>query len=239
MRNIIIIFIFTVIAGAQLNGQWDRYRFGFQASPTLWWMSTNDKLINSSGTNLGLRLGTVAEYYINENYIIKSGFHLHFNQGGQLLHDQGGDLWSEADLSNPVYETLPDGVKLRYHLQYLEFPFSFRMRTNEMGFWRFYVEAPVLQLGIRMRARGDIEGPGIPSSLGEEISEQARLLAISYGFGAGGEYSISEELSLVTGLYYYRVITDLTNDNGRKLDGSAEDSKGTAGSIVIHLAVMF
>jgi hypothetical protein len=239
MRKLLFISIFIVISGAQLDAQWERYRFGFQASPTLSWMSTDDKLINSSGTNLGIRLGTIAEYYLNENYIIKGGFHLHFNQGGQLLHDEGGDLWSEADLSMPEFTSLPDGVKLRYHLQYLEFPFSFRMRTKEMGFWRYYVEAPILQLGIRMRARGDIEGPGIPTSLEEQIREQVRFLAISYGFGAGGEYSLSEDLSLMTGLYYYRVITDITDDNGRKLDGSAEDSKGSAGSLVIHLALLF
>lgn len=222
-----------------VDGQLDRYRFGFQASPSLSWMSANDKRINSSGTNLGIRIGSIVEYYLDENYLFTGGIQLHINQGGQLLHDVGGNLWSEADLSNPAYDDFPDGVKLRYHLQYLEFPFSFRMRTREFGFWRFYIEAPILQLNFLVRAKGDIEGPGLEMSLGEEIREEVRLLGISYGFGGGGEYSISESLSLITGVYYHRIISDITSDNGRKNTGEAEDSKGTAGALVFKIGVLF
>jgi hypothetical protein len=239
MRTLFFILSILLLTQYNADGQLDRYRFGFQASPSLSWMSANDKRINSSGTNLGLRIGSIVEYYLDENYLFTGGIQLHLNHGGQLLHDVGGNLWSEADLSSPAYNDFPDGVKLRYHLQYLEFPFSFRMRTREFGFWRFYIEAPILQLNVLVRARGDIEGPGLEMSTGEEIRQEVRLLAISYGFGGGGEYSISESLSLITGIYYHRIITDMTNDNGRKNTGEAEDSKGTGGAIVFKIGVLF
>lgn len=239
MGRSIFIFIFTATLWIPLSGQFERIRFGFQASPGISWLSSDDKLINTSGTNLGIRIGSIVEYYLNENYILTGGLQLHFNQGGQLLHDTGGNLWSESDLSDPSYSNFPDGVKLRYHLQYLEIPFSFRMRTNEFGHWRYFVEAPILQINILTRARGDIEGPGIPMSLSEQIRDEVRLLGISYGFGAGGEYSLTENVSLITGLYYHRVITDVTDDNGRKSTGAAEDSKGTLGAVVVKLGLLF
>lgn len=239
MRNAFFIFVINLCVLGTLSGQLERWRFGFQASPSLSWMSANDKLINSSGTNLGIRIGTTAEYYLNENYVLTTGLQLHFNHGGQLLHDEGGDLWPDADLSSDEYSALPNGVKLRYHLQYLEIPISFRMRTNEIGYWRFFAEAPILQLNILTRARGDIEGPSVAMSLGEEIREEVRLLGISYGFGVGGEYSLTEHISLITGLFYHRIFTDVTSDNGRKFSGEAEDSRGTPGAVVLKAGILF
>lgn len=239
MRKAVFIYLISLLVLPQLFGQLDRYRFGFQTSPVISWMSSSDKLISTSGTNLGLKVGSIVEYYLTENYIITGGLQLHFNQGGQLLHDQGGDLWPGSELSDPAFDQMPDGVKLRYHLQYLEFPFAFRIRTNEMGYWRYFIEAPVLQLGFLTRARGDIEGPSIPLSTDEAIRKEVRLIGLSYGFGAGGEYSLTENLSLVTGLYYHRIFTDVTDDNGRKRTGDAEDSKGTIGSVTVKLGILF
>jgi len=239
MRKAIFIFLIILLALPQLNAQFENLRFGFQTSPTISWLSSSDKLINTSGTNLGIKVGSIVEYYLTENYIVTGGVQLHFNKGGQLLHDEGGDLWPESDLSDPVFSNFPDGVKLRYHLQYLEFPFGFRARTREFGNWRYFVEAPVLQFGFLTRSRGDIEGPGIPLSTDEYIRDEVRLLALTYGFGVGGEYSMTEDISLVTGLYYHRIFTDVTDDNGRKASGRAEDSKGTIGSVTIRLGVLF
>ena len=53
--------------------EFEDVRFGFQMSPTFSWMNANVTTINTSGTNLGLKLGMMGEYYFRENYAVTGG----------------------------------------------------------------------------------------------------------------------------------------------------------------------
>ncbi|MEL6923599.1 MAG: hypothetical protein AAFO94_06075 [Bacteroidota bacterium] len=117
MRKIVMLsaFLLSVISASQAQGD---IRFGFQLSPSFSWMSTDNNRINSAGTNLGLKLGVLGEFYFRPNYAFIGGLGLTFNQGGTLKHDFGGNFWPDSDLSNPNLNMgdnpLQDGVQLKY-----------------------------------------------------------------------------------------------------------------------------
>lgn len=217
----------------------ENVRFGFKASPHLSWITTDDKSITTSTYMTGITLGTMAELYLNENYILTSGLGLTFSRGGSLIHDQGGRLFPDSELSEPVYDSLPDGSKLRYNVQYLEIPVGFRMRSKEFGRFRLTFEAPILTFGVKIKARGAIDGPGIPNTEDENINSEVNILDISYGLGAGTEYTVSENISLLIALQYKQGFLDVTKDHGVRRDGSFEDSKGTIGQFALKIGLLF
>jgi len=243
MKKIVLLFSILILAGVELSAQ-SAFRFGFQLSPNFTWMSNNENNINGNGSNLGLKVGMIGEKFLSEqdNYLLTFGVGFAFNQGGTLRHDIGGDFWTNAlDETDPL-RTLPDGVNLKYGIQYIELPIGLKMRTQEFGYLRYYVE-PALTLGIKTQARGSIEGAGGVSAEDIDIKKDVGFLNLSLGIGAGVEYSIGENLSLVGGLAFQSGFTDVSsNDGQQKADGQApvkEDSKAKINSLTVRIGVMF
>ena len=216
-------------------------RFGFQLSPAFSWMSSNTNKINTSGTNLGLKLGMVGEYYFQENYAVTSGLGFFFNTGGTLLHERSGMYWGQSDLPSSCQE-LPAQGKLKYNLQYVEIPLGLKMRTREFGYLRYFFE-PHLGLGFNTQANGDITSEG-EDCQDINIQEEVNLLNLFWGINGGIEYSVSESTSLVGGVGMQFGFADATDDNGSRVRSDTgeltdEDSKGSIRAFVIRLGVIF
>ena len=254
MKRTIFLAVLATLLCLNTEAQDQRFRLGFQASPTFTWLDSNDKFINSSGTSLGLRLGMRGDYFFAEKYAITSGIGFGFNQGGTLLHDVGGELWPRSELSNESLRVLPDGVKLKYSIRYVEVPFGLKMFTNEiMRDMRFFFEVPVLILGIKSNAIGDIEGASQTNqnSEDENIGKDVNLFNLSWGLGGGVEYNVrgssKGDTNLFAGFFFNQGFTDVTDNRAVKYvdDGAGnivteeEDSTGIIRGITIYLGVMF
>ncbi|MEM9920129.1 MAG: outer membrane beta-barrel protein [Bacteroidota bacterium] len=244
-----IVFVASFLILAVLNGQAQDFRFGFQLSPTFSWMNSDDNKINGNGTNLGLRLGMLGEKYFRENYALLFGIGFAFNQGGTLKHEVGGNLWPNSNLSeeflNGMDDALPNGVNLKYGLQYIELPFALKMRTNEFGYMRGFFEIPRLTLGINTQARGAINGIGVDVEK-EKIEKDVNFLNISWGIGGGIEYQLGDNTSLVGGLFFQQGFLDVTKDKNtvrfdstERVNEGSDNSKGTISSITLRLGLMF
>ena len=245
MKKIALITFFfstlVTVGFGQLNFDFDKeLRLGFQLSPSFSFMSTDDNLINGNGTNLGLKLGMMSEYYFRENYAITSGLNFAFNHGGTLRHEVGGDFWAKSELSDLSLHELPDGVNLRYHIQYLEIPFGLKMRTREFGYLRYFAEIPTFTLGFKLQARGDVRGTSNLDRERENITEDVNLFNLTWGFGGGVHYALSENTALVGGIIYRQGFADVTDDGGFRSDGmTREDSKGIIKSVTIRFGFLF
>jgi opacity protein-like surface antigen len=241
MKKIIALITFSLILGTVAYSQ--DIRFGFQMSPSFSWMTTNTNKVNRSGTNLGLKLGMLGEYYFRENYAFVSGIGFAFNHGGTLLHEFGGNYWTKSDL-DPNLQELPPDVKLKYGIQYVEIPAGLKMRTREFGYLRYFLE-PGLTFGFKTQARGSIKGTGIGDDAEKiNIRKEVNSLNLAWGLGGGVEYSISDNTSLVGGLGFQIGFTDATDDNGTVFDTNqkverGEKSKGTISAITLKIGVMF
>lgn len=252
MKKIVVLFAFFLSAFT-LVAQVEPLRFGFQLSPAFSWMTANTNRINSSGTNLGIKIGMVGEFYFAENYAFTSGVGFSFNHGGTLQHERAGCYWNNSDLglSRSFYDStamcykLPEGVKLKYNIQYLEIPFGLKMSTRDFGYVSYFLE-PMLTLGIKTQATGTIEGRGIGNDAEKiNIKREVNAINLSYGLNAGIEYSISENTSLVGGLGIQIGFTDVTQDGSPVEDPESgqldrtENSIGKNNNLIIRLGIMF
>ncbi len=247
MKKIVVVAAFLSFLCSTGFGQGD-FRFGIQFSPTITWLNSSDNRINGNGTAFGgPKIGMVGEKYFQENYALTFGLGLTFNQGGVLRHDFGGDLWPNSTLSNDVYHDLPDGVNLRYSLQYVEIPFGLKMKTQEFGYIRYFAELPIFTLGILTQAQGAVEGTNMDTDK-ENIRDDVNLFALSWGLGGGIEYSVGPNTSLVGGIYFHSTVTDITKDDGmRRGEGDSpdanptirENAKNALQGITVRIGVMF
>lgn len=235
MKKIVAIAAFFAFAMGVSLAQDGDLRLGFQVSPTFSWMTTDDANLGNNGTNLGLKLGARGEIFFREKYAVIVGLGFGFNSGGQLLtKNEFIDAWQRTNFDNSsVTPPFAPGTDLRYKIQYVEIPIGLKFRTNEIGYLRYYAELPVITLGFRSQAKGQVEFSSMKEDI-TDIKKEVIPLALSWGVGGGVEYSVSESTALVGGLSFQKVFTDVTKNYGGNVD-----SKATINSIVLHLGVMF
>lgn len=241
----------ALLLSLSLSGQVNPIQLGIQLSPTFNWLSSDNNLIESDGTNLGLKLGLIGEYYFQENYSIHTGINFHFGAGGALRYDDQFttvDIWreplDEVLTTTPTAAQLTGGSTYDYRIQYVEIPLGLTLRTREFGYIRYFVQ-PAFTLGIVAGSRGSIERASyIDDDENFDIGSEVNALNLSWGLGGGIEYSISTQTSLIGGLGFQSGFLDLTTDNDTQIerpgrDPSEDDSRGRQRSLVIMLGVLF
>lgn len=231
MKQIITLVILTVITVTTINAQ--SFRLGVQASPTFSWMSTNQNTITSEGLNLGLEVGLLGDYYLeNDRYAISSGVSLLLNQGGGLLYSVGGNLFPDSELSNDTLLNVSNNTSVDFSFQYIEIPFSVKLRggTGDLG---YYVQIPYFSLAFPIQGRADIG-----SYEDENILSSVIPLAFTWGLGAGAEYEIND-LTLMGGISYQNSILDIIKDNGTLTGGEKEDAKQIVNRITLRVGIFF
>lgn len=231
MKKIVAVLLFFILIEDIIVAQSD-LRLGFQVSPAFTWMNTTDNQVQSNGTNLGLKLGMASEFFFRENYAFIIGLGFAFNHGGTLLHENGGRIWQRSNLQG-ASDLLAPGTDLKYKLQYVEIPFGLKFRTKEFGYLRYYAEVPVITLGFKSQAKGNITNINVNEDI-PDIKKEVLPLSLSWGLGAGVEYGISENTALIGGIGYQRVFTDVTKNYGEEAE-----TKGFFNSLIIRLGVMF
>ncbi|MCP9237457.1 porin family protein [Lewinella sp. JB7] len=250
MKSPLLLTCALLLASVGAQAQTNPIQFGFQLSPTFSYMGTDNNLIEGDGTNLGLKLGLMAEYYFQDNYSVHTGLNLHFGSGGALRYDEQFtevNIWSESLGETLVTAPTPtqlSGKTFDYKIQFVEIPLGLTMRTREFGYMRYFVR-PSLNLGIVTNSKGSIENAGfIGSDENFDIGKEVNALNLSWGFGGGVEYAVSTQTAIVGGIGFQSGFVDLTRDNNTSLtrvgrDPAKDNSKGKVNSIVILLGVMF
>lgn len=250
MRTKLTLSLALLLTSLTAFGQYNPIQFGLQLSPSFSYMTSDNNLIESDGTNLGIKLGLIAEYFFQDDYSIHTGINVHFGSGGALRYDDqftSVDIWRESlaeTLTNPPSPAELSGKTFDYNIQFVEIPLGLTLRTREFGYTRYFVQ-PAFTLGIVSGSRGSIKNAGfIGSNEKFKIGSEVNALNLSWGLGGGIQYSVSESTSLMAGLAFQAGILDLTTDNDTQLTrdqrSPAEDnSKGRVNSISLLLGIMF
>jgi hypothetical protein len=225
------------------------FRFGFQASPTWSWLRTDDRKLEGVGSNWGLKLGALGEYYFAPNYAITSGLGFGFNQGGSIQNGYSeGFFWRDSEFFSAPNDTiaLPMNTKLHHRINYIEIPIGLKMRggSNEDARFKFYAELPVFTLGFISKAQGDIRGTNDDNLniVDENIRDDVNGLSLAWGLGGGIEYEFATSATLVAGIAYQKQFTDLTDDDGQVFQNGKlekENSKANIGLICLKLGLFF
>lgn len=230
MKKIVILLVFlcaSLITEAQVIS--DKLSFGLQLSPTFSWMRADLNTVNGNGTNVGLKLGLLTEYSLDDSdrYSFTSGLGFAFNHGGTLQYEDKEVIWvNEANLETTI-------LRAKYSVQYVEVPAGLKMRFCLDHIRTCIYGEPQLIVGIRTQGRGDLvdkldEFNDIP------INDFIAPLGLSWGLGIGAEYEIGDDTALIGGIYFQDMFTDMTKD----VDLGDESNSGFR-AITIRLGILF
>ncbi len=178
------------------NGQSEKLRFGFKISPQAAWLKSDTKGLESDGMKLLFAYGVMADYNFAENYTIATGLDINY---------RGGKLKSTIDSTT---------AKASYNIQYIEVPVAIKLKTNEVGYMRFFGQLGFTP-GYVIKARTDIDVAGVKEEDKSIIKDVTRF-NISLQFTAGMEYNISGKTNLYSAIFYNNGFIDLFEDKNFK-----------------------
>jgi hypothetical protein len=227
MKKITLILFLFVGIFSQINAQ-DVYqgrKYGITLNaPTFSYLNSNDSNIKNSGVNLGYGVNIHAEFGLTNGISFVTGLSFASNVGGEIQHEYGGNLWPNAKLSNPLLNSgvkpLPDGTQLRYKLNTLSIPFGTKFYSAYRNSKQFFAEIPVIHLGFRLNAKGNINAAGNIETKNEDITTETRFMYVAAGGTVGVHYDLGS-VQFEVGLNAQFWFTDMTRNNGiRVIDGT-------------------
>ncbi|HOI87101.1 MAG TPA: outer membrane beta-barrel protein [Lentimicrobium sp.] len=200
-RQIILIALLCFFAGApSVYAQYKSVVMGARVSPNFGWFRVDTDDYNSEGIVPGIGWGLTADFYFAENYAIASGFNVNF---------------INAKLSYPDVQAFQDGIMTRkYRLKYIEIPVLVKMKTNDIGDFRFFGQLG-LQPGVRIASKGkdSFTSNAKPIFTSKTdwhgIDSETNLFRISMVVGAGIEYPIDNSTALVAGINFVNGLSDV------------------------------
>jgi hypothetical protein len=211
--SLIILIFSSPIFGQGLS-------FSVVFDPQITWMGSDSKRIERSGTRFGIGGGLVMDHYFAENYAFSTGLFI-LGTGGGLHYLDSLDFQFGGSR-----DTLPPGSTLRYRLQYISIPFSLKLKSNEIGYTRFYAHLG-LNTHMNVKASGDAESIDMK---GEDIRDEVNFFMMSYFIGGGLEYSLGGNTAITGGIYFTSGIWDVTASN---------EYRAHVGSVSLRLGVKF
>jgi hypothetical protein len=183
-------------------------------------MNSDSKKIDRDGANFGFGGGLALDNYFKENYAFSTGIFI-LGTGGNLRFQDSIEFKSDG-----VLDTLPPGSTAKYKLQYITIPISLKLKSNEIGYSRFYAHLGI-NTHLNVKATGDVDLAGIS---GEDIKDEVQFFNLSYFFGGGLEYSLGGNTALIGGLYWTSGIWDISRN---------EAYRAHFGSVSLRVGVKF
>ncbi len=220
---------FSIAASAQETYD-GGVHFGLKASPSLAWLRSDTKGLDTDGSKVGFIYGLITEFKFAQRYAFATGIDIDY---------RGGKFKSIQNLKTIANEDSIVSTSSTYSLQYIEIPITLKLKTNEIGSITYYMQVGVAP-GYTIRARMDYEsttqtttsGVVVNSNASDEkvdILEDINNLNVSMILGAGLEYTLSGTTVLLAGLQFSNGFTDI-------YDG---DAKVNSNYLALNLGVLF
>lgn len=229
-----IIGAFASVAHAQI-------KLGLKLAPQITWVAPESKGISTDGIKLNAAYGLMFDYYFTENYAFGTEV---------TMAAFAGNLAIENSTLTKNGATSPIGkVDYTFKTQYINIPLMLRMRTNEIGYLRYFAEFG-LDLGVLTRAKANVSSNNIsitdvnvnnPEKEDEYTIESNDNPPVKYDddvvfirtgmiIGAGIQYNIFGNTQLVAGVRYNSALNNFT----------AEDNwKARMNAVCLNLGVLF
>jgi hypothetical protein len=131
-----------------------------------------------------------------------------------VISHEGGSLIYKVPTVFNTFEndTFPAGTIVDYRLNYVEIPLSLKLMTNQIGYITYFGQFG-LQGGINIRSRADITTlNGTNNKVKEDFGADVTPGNFSLLVGAGLEYNITGETSLLAGLQFANGFIDVTDN---------------------------
>ncbi len=225
-KCLIIAILFTITATTFAQ---KKLRFGIVGTPSLSWISLDvDEAAEKDGTKLGINFGLNLEYYFMEN----AGF-----ATGLLINQTGGGIRYNDQVLFDQTHPLSTNIEVVYKLQYIQIPLGLKFKTNEIGYNTYFG-----QLGLNTMINTKSEGKHSDNAYTEsqrdaKVNKDINAINLGYYIGAGFEYNLSGNTSLLVGINYFKGFTDLTDI--KMVNGDSLNDKATLDGIELKIGVLF
>ncbi len=203
LTNLLLISILSVsIAPAQ-----EGLRLGVNLDPMASWFSPKTNKIDRDGTRPGISGGLLVEYYFHSNYGLTTGLNIG-TMGGSLMYDEAVSINAGGESA----VQLPAGATVVFNTSYISLPIGLKLKTNEIGYFTYYA-----QLGFNQQINIGSRASSTGNNLNKDnVPKEINLLNMSYYFGAGIEYNIGGQTSLLAGLMFNNGFIDVLSNNKHK-----------------------
>ncbi|MCK9616430.1 MAG: PorT family protein [Lentimicrobiaceae bacterium] len=207
-RNYVLFILIFLMVSIHAGAQKTNYNLGFRIAPNLGWLKPDAEDFVSKGSHLGFSWGFVSEFELTENYLLVTGFNVLQNRGELKYREQ---------MAIPPDSILLEGWNHRkYSLKYLQIPLTLKLRTNELGYFRYYGQIG-LGTGFLISAKTDEDfysGTQTKGSENKNIYDDISKIRLSLLLEAGVEYKIEGFSTLVFGIRFDNGFTNvLSFDN--------------------------
>jgi hypothetical protein len=202
MKKITSLSIFLFIISLSFG---QGYKIGVVVDPQVTWISSESKtIVVNESTIVGINGGLSIDKYFQKNYALHTGLTIG-TQGGKLRYiDRINFNIDGKDIS------LPAGSVVDYRLNYITVPLALKLKTNQIGYFSYFAQLGFTnQFNIKAKASSD------DNQLNKDlIKKEIKFYDLSYHFGAGIEYELSEATAFTFGVFYHNGFLDLTKKTG-------------------------
>lgn len=203
----ILIFSFLSVSVWAQNSPLTNYgfRLGLTASPTVGWIKPEQGKTN--GLSLGFSYGLIGDFNFAPNYSFSTALTITTINGKS----------TEANVM-PYYglssSTDPKAYDLKYKLQYVDLPLTIKLKTVKADGKRWYGQFG-LSNSINISAKQDATSNGIVVADGSKISDYTKLYRAGLIIGAGGEFDITGNASIMAGITFNNGFTNIISNSSR------------------------
>ena len=200
----LLLSILTLTASAQFGPGPDYgFRLGLAANPTIGWVKPESG--TSNGANLGFSYGLLADFNFTRNYSFSTGISITTINGKS----------TEIDPSR-YYDAItypdPTPYDLKYMLQYVEIPLTVKLRTEKIGYVRWYGQFG-LSNGFLTSAKQDASVNGKSIAENAHVNKDINFYRAGLIIGGGVEYDVARNTSVTTGLTYNNGFTNISSNS--------------------------
>jgi uncharacterized membrane protein YciS (DUF1049 family) len=238
------------------------FRFGGTVLPSLFWYKPDNlKKFASNGTVVKFGVLINGEYSFSGNFAIGFGIGL-ASSGGKMTFTDTTHYYFSDDALIKVTDTVTGKYahyKLNnrtYNASYFLLPISLKMRTNEIGYMRYFFQ-PTLNIAVRKKVRAnddltDFKNLVSTQQTNLDITKDMNFLRLSATISAGGEYYLSGSTALVFSIGYDYGLSNVVKgtsdyllraDGGHKqhvpTDGSNLPQKFTQNGVILTVGILF
>lgn len=218
MRTKVFLFALALVsASTNLKAQDSdtKFAFGLKVAPTIAWLKSETKSIESDGSRLGFAYGLMADYHFSKNYALATGIEVSY---------RGGKTKAEEEITPGTINSYKQSLTL----QYIELPIAMKLKTNEIGYITYFGKfgfAP----GINIKAKADNEVNGEKE---DDVSIKSDINAFNLSFlaGLGAQYSLGGKTAVLMGITFNNGFLDIDDTEGYK---------ATSSFLALDLGIMF
>ena len=217
MKRITLLSIFLLFGTFATNAQ--KFHFGLKAAPGISWIKPDTKGLDNDGVKLGFSYGIITEFAFNknENYALATGLEVVY-RGGKLSQ-------LDTSIANGVIQIV--NRKTKYSLQYLELPITLKMKTNEIGAFKYFGQFGLVPaLNIKATVKDDTDGNLFADGSKSDINSISASLLIALGL----EYNLVGNTSMVVSIGFNNGLVDFLDN---------KDKKAISNLISLNVGVLF